>query len=638
MRDMKNVLKGLAFCGCVVFSSALSAQQVTQQCRHVNFSDVKVNDNFWKPRLLRYTQTTLPVCIHQIETETGRIRNFENAAKTVSCPTFNPHTSKSTFTHSGIYFDDSDVYKAMEGMAYSLMVNPDPALEAKMDAWVDLIGRSQWPDGYINTYYTATDVRDRWKDMDRHEMYCLGHLIEAGVAYYLSTDKRKLLDICCKVADHLNAEFGEGKKDWVPGHQEIELALVKLAVVTNNQDYLNLAYKLLESRGHGLGKHIDAHWGNAPWDVVYHQDDMPAKDLSNAGGHAVRLMYQLCAMADVSALHPKADYMKALLSLWEDVVERNMYITGGIGSTSYNEGFTKDYDLPNESAYCETCASVGMVLWSQRMNELTGESKYIDVLERTLYNGLLAGINIKGDRFFYVNPLYSKGGHHRQPWYGCACCPSNLSRFLPSVGNYIYSTSYESLFINLYIGNEASVSFADSMESKVSMQTDYPWDGTTQIQIHDNNMKGKKLCLRIPDWCSEYKVLVNGRKFEKANTVNGYAVIDRKWKKGDVVTLSLDMPVRVTAANPNVRENEGKRAIERGPIVYCAEMADNPTDVDLLTLTPETPVTIGSRREALDNLQTLTVKTPTATFSLIPYYAWDNRAYGKMKIWFPFAK
>lgn len=456
-------------------------EQPLKMIEQIDFSHVKINDNFWSPRLSKHVSATLPVCIDQIENQTGRIRNFENAAKGEG-------------EHSGIFFDDSDVYKALEGMAYSLINNPDPELEKKADEWIDKFAAAQQPDGYINTFYTLTGLDKRWTNMDKHEMYCAGHMIEAGVAYYQATGKRKLLDVCIRMTDHMMSQFGPGKRHWVPGHEEIELALVKLYQTTQEQKYLDFAYWLLEERGHGHGTMGD----EGKWDPVYYQDIVPVRRLTDISGHAVRCMYLYCGMADVAALKNDTGYIAAIDRLWDDVVHRNMYITGGIGSSRDNEGFTEDYDLPNLDAYCETCASVGMVLWNQRMNQLTGDSKYIDILERSLYNGALAGISLGGDRFFYVNPLESKGDHHRQEWYGCACCPSQLSRFLPSIGNYIYASSDDALWVNLYIGNTGQIRIGET-DILLTQETDYPWDGSVKLTISTSQPLEKEIRLRIPN-------------------------------------------------------------------------------------------------------------------------------------------
>lgn len=464
-------------------------EQPLKMIEQIDFSHVKINDNFWSPRLSKHVSATLPVCIDQIENQTGRIRNFENAAKGEG-------------EHSGIFFDDSDVYKALEGMAYSLINNPDPELEKKADEWIDKFAAAQQPDGYINTFYTLTGLDKRWTNMDKHEMYCAGHMIEAGVAYYQATGKRKLLDVCIRMTDHMMSQFGPGKRHWVPGHEEIELALVKLYQTTQEQKYLDFAYWLLEERGHGHGTMGD----EGKWDPVYYQDIVPVRRLTDISGHAVRCMYLYCGMADVAALKNDTGYIAAIDRLWDDVVHRNMYITGGIGSSRDNEGFTEDYDLPNLDAYCETCASVGMVLWNQRMNQLTGDSKYIDILERSLYNGALAGISLGGDRFFYVNPLESKGDHHRQEWYGCACCPSQLSRFLPSIGNYIYASSDDALWVNLYIGNTGQIRIGET-DILLTQETDYPWDGSVKLTISTSQPLEKEIRLRIPNWCKTLSLI-----------------------------------------------------------------------------------------------------------------------------------
>ena len=548
-------------------------EQPLKMIEQIDFSHVKINDNFWSPRLSKHVSATLPVCIDQIENQTGRIRNFENAAKGEG-------------EHSGIFFDDSDVYKALEGMAYSLINNPDPELEKKADEWIDKFAAAQQPDGYINTFYTLTGLDKRWTNMDKHEMYCAGHMIEAGVAYYQATGKRKLLDVCIRMTDHMMSQFGPGKRHWVPGHEEIELALVKLYQTTQEQKYLDFAYWLLEERGHGHGTMGD----EGKWDPVYYQDIVPVRRLTDISGHAVRCMYLYCGMADVAALKNDTGYIAAIDRLWDDVVHRNMYITGGIGSSRDNEGFTEDYDLPNLDAYCETCASVGMVLWNQRMNQLTGDSKYIDILERSLYNGALAGISLGGDRFFYVNPLESKGDHHRQEWYGCACCPSQLSRFLPSIGNYIYASSDDALWVNLYIGNTGQIRIGET-DILLTQETDYPWDGSVKLTISTSQPLEKEIRLRIPNWCKTYDLSINGKRINVSEK-KGYAVI-KDWKSQDVIALDMDMPVEIVAADPHVKENFGKRAIQRGPLVYCMEEIDNPEYFDQIQLSPSTTFQTG---------------------------------------------
>ena len=591
-------------------------EQPLKMIEQIDFSHVKINDNFWSPRLSKHVSATLPVCIDQIENQTGRIRNFENAAKGEG-------------EHSGIFFDDSDVYKALEGMAYSLINNPDPELEKKADEWIDKFAAAQQPDGYINTFYTLTGLDKRWTNMDKHEMYCAGHMIEAGVAYYQATGKRKLLDVCIRMTDHMMSQFGPGKRHWVPGHEEIELALVKLYQTTQEQKYLDFAYWLLEERGHGHGTMGD----EGKWDPVYYQDIVPVRQLTDISGHAVRCMYLYCGMADVAALKNDTGYIAAMDRLWDDVVHRNMYITGGIGSSRDNEGFTEDYDLPNLDAYCETCASVGMVLWNQRMNQLTGDSKYIDILERSLYNGALAGISLGGDRFFYVNPLESKGDHHRQEWYGCACCPSQLSRFLPSIGNYIYASSDDALWVNLYIGNTGQIRIGET-DILLTQETDYPWDGSVKLTISTSQPLEKEIRLRIPNWCKTYDLSINGKRINVSEK-KGYAVI-KDWKSQDVIALDMDMPVEIVAADPHVKENFDKRAIQRGPLVYCMEEIDNPEYFDQIQLSPSTTFQTAFVSDILNGIKTIKTNGRAQSATFIPYYAWDNRKAGKMRVWIPY--
>ena len=603
---------------CLVLWNCTGRKDVQNQdslkmIRQVDFSHVKITDNFWSPRLDKHVSATLPVCINQIENQTGRMQNFVNAA-----------IGKGE--HSGIFFDDSDVYKALEGIAYSLINNPNPELERKADEWIDKIAAAQQEDGYINTYYTLTGLENRWTNMDKHEMYCAGHMIEAAVAYYQATGKRKLLDVSIRMADHMISLFGPDKRHWVPGHEEIELALVKLYRITKEQKYLDFAYWLLEERGHGYGSK-----GNeGEWDPFYYQDAVPVRDLESISGHAVRCMYLYCGMADVAALKHDTAYIAAMDRLWDDVVLRNMYVTGGIGSSKNNEGFTDDYDLPNLEAYCETCASVGMVYWNQRMNQFTGDSKYIDVLERSMYNGALAGVSLSGDRFFYVNPLESKGDHHRQEWYCCACCPSQISRFLPSIGNYIYGISANALWVNLFIGNTARLAI-DGNDVILKQETNYPWDGLVKFTVASNRPLSKELRIRIPGWCKSYSLSINGKDIY-VPVEKGYAVISN-WKSGDIISLNMDMPVEKVAADPRVKQDMGKRAVQRGPLVYCLEEIDNKKDFDRLRLTASTDFKVQQKTEFLGEITTIQAVTGEQRLLFVPYYAWDNREAGKMKVW-----
>jgi DUF1680 family protein len=604
------------FCAVLYSCGDLGTKQPFRKITPVDFSRVKITDDFWSPRLHSHATTTLAVCIDQIENQTGRIRNFENAAKGEG-------------EHSGIFFDDSDVYKALEGIAYTLANHPDPDLERKADEWIDKFAAAQRPDGYINTFYTLTGLEKRWHNMDMHEMYCAGHMTEAAVAYYQTTGKRKLLDVAIRMADHMMSLFGPDKRHWTPGHEEIELALVKLYTVTGEEKYLDFANWLLEERGHGHGSRGD----EGVWNSVYYQDDKPVREMTDIAGHAVRAMYLYCGMADVAAFKRDTGYIDAMHRLWDDVVLRNMYVTGGIGSSRHNEGFTQDYDLPNYTAYCETCASVGMVYWNWRMNQFTGDSKYIDVLERAMYNGALAGVSLKGDLFFYVNPLASKGTHHRQAWYGCACCPSQISRFLPSIGNYIYGVSSDAVWVNLYIGSMAEFK-VNKKSVKLRQETGYPWDGAVTLTLESVSSPLKEsFRLRMPGWCKSYTIVVNGETATSPVVEKGYIVLNREWNAGDRITVSFDMPVEVVAADARVQENVGKRAIQRGPLVYCVEEADGNEALDRIALSPETKYRVEFKPSLLNGVVTVTAMREDRSFTLIPYYAWDNREAGEMKVW-----
>ena len=618
---MKRFLFPTLLAVAAVMVSCKDDSQVAKVFTPVSFSEVTINDSFWAPRLRKHKEATIPVCIDQIENQTGRMHNFENAALREG-------------QHSGIFFDDSDVYKALEGMAYSLQNNPDPQLEAKCDEWIDKFAAAQLDDGYLNTFYTLTGLDQRWKNMDRHEMYCAGHMIEAAVAYYKVTGKRKLVDVCERFVQHMMSVFGPEGRHWVPGHEEIELALVKLYEITDKQEYLDFASWLLEERGHGYGSYGNDH----PWPAHYYQDEVPVSELEKISGHAVRSMYLFCGMADVAAYTGNRGYRDALDRVWDDVVLRNMYITGGIGQSASNEGFTTDYSLPNKSAYCETCASVGMVLWNWRMNQFTGNSRYVDVLERSLYNGALAGISLSGDRFFYVNPLESDGEHHRQAWYGCACCPSQICRFLPSIGNYIYGLSDDALWVNLFIGNTSKY---------MTIKTEYPWDGHVELTV--GNLDKKEIRIRIPDWSEmnarESHGSVYSYTFEspsrpfKSKMVDGYLVVRPargSWKKGDKLVFDVEMPVVAVAADPRVKEDEGMRAVQCGPIVYCMEKVDNNAQYDNVLLTADTEFRKAKDPYLLGGVQLVLASTPQGNYTFIPYYAWDNRQPSPMRVWVPY--
>lgn len=628
-------------------TTALFAQK--QRFEPVGFSHVNITDAFWKPKMQKVATATLAACIYQTETKTPRIRNFEKVA------------NRSGQKHEGIYYDDSDVYKALEAIAYSLKTNPDSALERKADEWIDKIVAAQQPDGYLNTYYTLTGINNRWTDMEKHEDYCAGHLIEAAIAYYNTTGKRKLLDAAIRFADHIDSTFRLQDRHWVSGHQEIELALMKLYHLTKNNRYLQLADWFLDQRGRGYGKGVI--WDQ--WkDPAYCQDAVPVKQQKEITGHAVRAMYMYTGAADVAAVTGDADYMNAMKTVWEDVVSRNMYITGGIGSSGSNEGFSTDYDLPNENAYCETCASVGMVFWNQRMNLLTGNAKYIDILERSLYNGALDGLSLTGDRFFYGNPLASRGQHYRREWFGTACCPSNIARLVASLGDYIYGRSDDGIWINLFVGSNTNFTF-DKTNIAVRMQTNYPWEGKVRLTVEPNKRITKTLRIRIPGWVQEQSIAGGLYSFQNKNntpatiTVNGenvqyqiedgYAIVQKTWRKGDVVEITLPMEVQLVTGRKEIKQTNDRIAIQRGPLVYCVEGTDNngkawnivmPANTvfsstnfavsteQVIALKAEVPVVTVSE-------DGLNVQTEKKTITAIPYYTWANRGQSQMQVWLP---
>jgi uncharacterized protein len=644
LKNFRSIIAGI--CCIPLFASAQESLVVS---RPVNFSQVTINDKFWGPKLNLVEDSTLKACIYQTEVATPRIRNFEKVAR------------KQGEKHEGIFYDDSDVFKALEAMAYSLKNRRNPELEKKADEWIDKVAAAQLPDGYLNTYYTLNDLSQRWTDMSMHEDYNGGHMIEAAVAYFDVTGKRKFLDVSIKWANHFDSLFGPNKRHWVTGHQELELALVKLYRVTKDQKYLALSHWLLEERGHRYAKGYT--WTD--WkDTAYAQDVKPVSEQTEITGHAVRAMYMYTGAADVAALTGDRAYMNAMKAVWEDVVYRNMYITGGIGSSGGNEGFSIDYDLPNERAYCETCASVGMVFWNQRMNSLTGESKYYDVLERSLYNGALDGLSLTGTHFFYGNPLASVGQHKRREWFGTACCPANIARLVASLGNYIYAQSDKDIWINLFVGSSTTLTL-DKATVGLNVTTNYPWEGKVSIAIDPSKKVKSALHIRVPGWTGNetatgnlyaflapanetVKLTVNGKP--AAYTMDkGYAVIDREWKKGDKVEVDLPMEIRKVASRDEVAENKGRLAIQRGPLVYCIEGADNDGKALNIVMTKDTKLAIADGQVLNEPVVTIkgeviaanvapdkmSLVTEKRKITAIPYYAWCNRGSNQMQVWIP---
>ena len=593
----------------------------------VPFNDVRVEDAFWAPRIKVNREKVLPHNFKFCE-QTGRISNFAKAAGQVPGQ------------FEGIYFNDSDVYKVLEGAAYSLAHQRDPELEKTADDVIAKIAAAQRPDGYLYTFYTVRkELSKRWSnEKDMHETYCAGHLIEAAVAYFQATGKRTFLDVAIKLADHIDSVFGPDKKHDSPGHEEIELALVKLYRQTGQEKYLKLAQFFVEERGQAK---THKPYGD------YCQDHLPVRQQREIVGHAVRAMYLYCAVADLATLTGDKEYIATMDAIWKDVVERKMYVTGGIGPSSHNEGFTVPYDLPNDTAYCETCAAIGMALWNHRLNLLHADGKYADIVEREMYNGLLSGVSLDGGKFFYVNPLASRGKHHRQEWFGCSCCPTNVVRWLPTVGGYLYARSGKSLYVNHYVAGSGKVT-VDGNAVTVKQETRYPWDGAIKLTLEPQKPAPFQLCLRMPGWCEGASLRVCGAPVQPLDVQKGYARLAREWKSGDVVELNLPMPVKRVYADPHVKADVGRVALMRGPVVYALEGVDNGGKVRHLCLPKDAPLASEHRADLLGGVTVVTGKAKAvsrkpgapgglelqeADFVAVPYYAWDNRQPGEMIVW-----
>jgi uncharacterized protein len=599
---------------CLVSSVALADEPKHRKLSAVPFTDVKFQDVFWTPRLETNRDKSLPHNFQWCE-QTGRIDNFVNAAK-----------KEGKF--KGIFFNDSDVYKVLEGASYSLAAHPDPALDKTVDDVVAKIAAAQQPDGYLNTYFTLAEPTKRWADLaGKHELYCAGHMIEAAVAHYRATGKRTFLDVAIRFADCIDKTFGPAERHGLCGHEEIELALVKLYQATGQQKYLDLAKFFVEMRGNKDAR------GGKTWGE-YCQDHKPVREQSEIVGHAVRAMYLYAGVADVAAYTGDQPLIDAMSRLWKDVVERKMYITGGIGARHEGEAFGAAYELPNQSAYCETCASIGLALWAHRLNLMHADAQYADTMERVIYNGVLSGIGMDGRHFFYVNPLASKGDHHRQPFYDCACCPTNAVRFLPSLPGYVYAVGGTDVFVNLYVAGAATVRVGDKPIS-LTQSTKYPWDGSVNITVDPKDADDFVLQLRIPDWCKDAKLAVNGGPIDLELT-KGYARVERSWHAGDVVQLELPMPIRLIEANPAVKDDAGRVAIQRGPLVYCFEAVDNGGQVKDIVLARDPKLTAETRADLLGGITVIHAQTKDGrTVAAVPYYAWDHRKPGEMAVWVP---
>jgi len=628
---------------------AICAQKKDYPIQPVAFTHVHVNDAFWAPKMEINAEVTIPYTLQQCKMD-GRIDNFLRASKTI------PGDKLSAFP-----FDDTDIYKVIEGASYAMQMKADPALDKYVDSLIAIIGKAQEKDGYLYTFRTVHAAKPhdwvgskRWEKEEElsHELYNSGHLFESAAAHYQATGKKTLLNIAIRNADLLVKDFGYGKEEKYPGHQVVEIGLVKLYRITGNEKYLQLAKFFLDVRG--------------PKGDAYNQAQAKVVDQYEAVGHAVRATYMYTGMADVAAITGDQKYLHAIDDIWNDVVNKKLYITGGIGATGAGEAFGAAYQLPNMSAYAETCAAIANIYWNSRMFQLHGDSKYIDVLERTLYNGLLSGVSLSGDRFFYPNPLASMHQHQRSAWFSCACCISNMTRFLPSVPGYVYAQNDNNLYVNLFMSNNSEVKLPVA-KVNILQSTDYPWKGNVEIKIDPERDAKFALHIRIPGWAGKEPVpgtlysFADGKVYQVTLSLNGkplqydlvkgYAVIDRIWKKGDRLTLDVPMEVRKVLANDQVKDDKGRFAFQRGPIVYCLEGPDNRDSVvqDILVDKNAIP-SMTFKPNMLNGIELLTVSGTSTSRQVnsdelikvnqevraIPYYAWANRGPSEMTVWIPY--
>lgn len=636
-----------------LLSGSLAAQKTDLHSGYpidpVPFTSVKVTDSFWGQRLKASREVTIPLAFSKCE-ETGRYENFVKAA----------HPSDE-YKVEGYSFDDTDVYKTIEGASYSLQTYPDKQLEKYIDSVLVIVAAAQEPDGYLYTARTMNPKHphdwagpERWSKVEElsHEFYNLGHMVEGAVAHYQATGKRNFLDIAIKYADCVCKAIGNGpdQKKLVPGHQIAEMALVRLYLVTGDRKYLDQAKFFLDARGYTSRK--DA----------YSQAHKPVLEQDEAVGHAVRATYMYAGMADVAAITGDSSYIKAVDRIWENIVGKKIYITGGIGARHAGEAFGDNYELPNLSAYNETCAAIGNVYVNYRLFLLHGDAKYFDVLERTLYNGLISGVSLDGGSFFYPNPLASTGGYSRKPWFGCACCPSNICRFIPSLPGYVYAVKDDQVYVNLFLSNRAELK-VNRKKLVLEQETGYPWNGDIRIRVAQGNLPFT-MHLRIPGWVrgavlpSDLYRYADGQELGYTVTVNGepvagelqkgYLLIDRKWKKGDVVEVHFDMKPRVVKANGKVEADRGRVAVERGPLVYCAEWPDNDFNVHNILLNQHPSFQVVERPDLLYGIHEITTDAQALSYdaagklavrdvklTLIPYYAWAHRGEGDMEVWLP---
>jgi uncharacterized protein len=630
--------------------------------------EVNITGGFWADRQKVNRERTIPAIYSQLE-NSGRLVAWD----------INPDRERPKRRPVLVMFYDSDTGKWLEAVGYSLQTHPDPALEQLTDKVIERIHRAQQPDGYLNTYFTTLEPENRWRNLrDWHELYNAGHLIEGAVAYYQATGKREILDVLCRYTDYIDATFGpnEGQKRGYCGHPEIELALVKLFHATGEQRYLNLSKYFIDERGQQPNyfdqeaRARDEDPANF-WAQTYRycQAHAPIREQMTATGHAVRACYLYSGVADIARETDDQELVEVSRRLWDDLTSHQMYITGGLGPAHSNEGFTFAYDLPNETAYAETCASCALVFWAQRMFRIDPDGRYIDVMERALYNGILSGVSYEGDHFFYANPLISYPNinpfeqwsgitsdryYRREEWFECPCCPANLSRIVASIGSYFYSTSGDTLYVHLYNPNQAHFHLGGAAVD-VEQQANYPWDGDIRLTVQPDHAAEFELALRIPGWCPSFTLTVNGSPVS-ASGEHGYVRLNRRWAPGDEIQFSLAMPVERMAAHPEIRQDAGCIALQRGPVVYCLEEADNgPRLANVVIpqnarLTAEfdpalfggTSVITGDavRKEPVNwtggiyqpESALQMTETPLA-FKAIPYCFWANRQPGEMRVW-----
>ncbi len=619
----------------------------------VDIKNVELTDSFWLPKIKTVQNTTIAFGLEKCVKE-GRLENFLIAGK-----------KKAGKVHGKMPFDDTDVYKIIEGASYSLISAPNKALETYLDSIIAIIKIGQEPDGYLTTWLTidpdnppahwVKKTGKRWTGVvSSHELYNSGHLFHAAVAHYIATGKHNFLDIALKNADLLVKSFGPGKLTLPPGHQIVETGLVKLYRITKNEKYLRLAKYFLDLRGNSTAHEL---YGE------YAQDDKPVKQQTEIEGHAVRAVYMYAGMTDIGAIYNDTSYLHAVKSIWANMVNRKMYITGGLGARHEGESFGNDYELPNLSAYAETCASIGDVLWNTRLFELSGESRYFDIIESTMCNGLISGISLDGKKFFYVNPLeadgkfaFNQGSKTRQPWFDCSCCPTNLIRFIPSIPGIIYATRNDTLYVNLYASNKARVTI-DNTILNIEQQTGYPWEGKIRLSVHSENAIPLTLKFRIPGWANDQampgnlynfinqisapiKIKVNGKETDYYDS-KGYACINRTWNNNDQIELILPMEIKHIAANKMVNADSNMTALEYGPLVYCFEDVDNNFKLDKLTIPDDANLKIERKDNLLGGINEIVGEAPAINgkgklkFTAVPYYAWSNRGEGTMKVWLP---